>query len=47
MRLVSRGGDWEIEGSQKERARVALAVLDGQHLRYEIAGNSVVKGERS
>lgn len=44
MRLVSRGDDWEIEGPQKERARVAFAVLDGPHLRYETAGNSAVKG---
>ena len=44
MRLVSRGGDWEIEGPQKERARIAFAVLDGPHLRYEIAGNSAVEG---
>jgi hypothetical protein len=47
MELVSRGGDWQIQGPQKERAQVAFAVLDGHHLKYEFAGNSVAKEEPS
>jgi hypothetical protein len=37
MRLVLQGGEWEIIGPQKERARVAYAVLDGDRLSYELA----------
>ena len=37
MTLVPRGNDWEIVGPEKERARVAYAVLDGGRLRYELA----------
>jgi hypothetical protein len=47
MRLVFRGSDWEIPGPQKERAQVAFAVLDGQQLKYEIAGSSVAREEPS
>jgi hypothetical protein len=46
MRLVSRGNEWEIVGPEKERARLAYAVLDGDRLVYELAEvsprNSVV-----
>src|SRR5208283_91600 len=38
MSLVSRGSEWGIEGPQKERARLAYAVLDGGRLVYELAG---------
>ena len=37
MRLVSRGDEWEIVGPEKERARLAYAVLDGGRLVYELA----------
>ena len=37
MKLVSRGQQWEIEGPDKERARLAYAVLDGERLVYELA----------
>lgn len=37
MRLVRRGDDWEIEGQEHERARIAYAFLDGERLRYEVA----------
>ena len=37
MKLVSRGGEWEIEGPEKERARLAYAVLDRGRLVYELA----------
>lgn len=35
MRLVQRGNDWEIVGPDKERARLAYACLDGDHVVYE------------
>jgi hypothetical protein len=48
MRLVPRGGEWEIVGPEKERARLAYAVLDRGRLVYELAGDfprtSLVKG---
>jgi hypothetical protein len=37
MRLVSRGDEWEIVGPERERARLAYAVLDGGRLVYELA----------
>jgi hypothetical protein len=40
MELVSRGNDWEIVGPEKEKARLAYAVLDGDRLIYELAGTS-------
>jgi len=40
MTLVPRGDDWEIVGPEKERARLAYAVLDGGRLQYELAGAS-------
>jgi hypothetical protein len=41
MKLVQRGDDWVIEGPEKERARLAYAVLDGsQRLVYELASAS-------
>jgi hypothetical protein len=39
MKLVPRGQDWEIVGEQKERARLAYAVLDGDRLVYQLAGD--------
>ena len=40
MRLVSRGNEWEIVGPEKERARLAYAILDRGRLMYEVAGAS-------
>jgi len=37
MQLVSRGGEWEIVGPEKERARLAYATMDGGRLVYELA----------
>jgi hypothetical protein len=37
MKLIPRGDGWEIVGPDKERARLAYAVLDGDHLMYELA----------
>ena len=37
MKLVSRGNEWEIVGPEKERARLAYAVLDGGQLVYKLA----------
>jgi hypothetical protein len=45
MRLVRRGGDWEIEGPERKRASVAYAVIDGDQFFYECAGNPVEKVE--
>jgi len=41
MTLVRRGEDWAIEGPESERARLAYAVIDGDQLFYECAGNPV------
>jgi hypothetical protein len=38
LRLVQKRSGWEIEGSGKERARIAYAVRDGDRLNYEVAG---------
>lgn len=43
MRLVPRGSEWEILGPEKERARLAYAVLDGGRLVYELAEVSLQK----
>lgn len=37
MNLVPQGAEWEIAGPQKERARLAYAILDGDRVRYEIS----------
>jgi hypothetical protein len=44
MRLVRKNNDWEIEGPQKERARIAYAVLEGDRLTYNVADAPVSKG---
>ena len=36
MRLVSRNGQWEIEGPAREEACVAYAVREGKNIRYEL-----------
>jgi hypothetical protein len=36
MKILRRGSGWEIEGPQKERARLAYAVLDNNTLTYEV-----------
>jgi len=37
MKLVFADGAWKIIGPEKERARLAFAVLDGDRVRYEVA----------
>jgi hypothetical protein len=37
MKIVSRDGGWEIEGPEKERARIAYAVLDSGRVKYQLA----------
>jgi hypothetical protein len=37
MKLVPRGAGWEIVGPEKDRARLAYAVLDGDRLEFELA----------
>jgi len=39
MKLVPRGQEWKIVGPEKDRARLAYAVLDSGRLKYELAGN--------
>jgi len=46
MSLVQKDGDWVIEGSEKERARIAYAVLDGDRLVYELAGDHAPRTNR-
>jgi Polysaccharide deacetylase len=36
MKLVQKGGCWEIQGPEAERARVAFAVVEGDRLVYEV-----------
>jgi hypothetical protein len=36
MSIVRRGSDWQITGPEKERARLAYAVLDGDRIVYEL-----------
>jgi hypothetical protein len=36
MKLVPRGDEWEIVGPEKERARLAYAVLEGNHVVYDL-----------
>jgi len=36
MELVRDGGRWHIEGPDKERARVAYAILEGDRLTYRL-----------
>lgn len=44
MKIVRRGNEWEIEGSQKEDARLAYAVLDGERVIYEMSGVTISEG---
>ena len=37
LTLVQKGGNWEIEGRGKERARIAYAVREGDRLAYDVA----------
>jgi hypothetical protein len=37
MKLIPCGDDWEIVGPEKERARLAYAVLEGDRLVYQLA----------
>ena len=48
MSLVSEAGGWRIEGPGKERARLALAKLDGDRLVYTVASvSSVGRSQRA
>jgi hypothetical protein len=40
---VRGANDWEIEGPDRERARVAYAVLDGKRLNYEVSKAGVTE----
>jgi len=39
MTVVKRDGNWQVEGSGAERAKVAFATIVGDHLEYEIQNN--------
>jgi hypothetical protein len=41
MTLTRRGERWEIEGPGKERARIAYASLEGNHLVYRVDSSSL------
>ncbi len=43
MKLIRKRDQWEIEGPQKDRARIAYAVLDGDRMTYEVADGVVRK----
>jgi len=45
MRLVPRGGSWQIEGQGKERARIAWASRDGDRLIYSLEKDPGVPGQ--
>jgi hypothetical protein len=47
MNLIQKDGDWVIEGFEKERARIAYAVLDGDRLVYDLAGVYAPDASRS
>jgi hypothetical protein len=47
MNLNQKDGDWVIEGPEKERARIAYAVLDGEHLVYDLASVYAPDASRS
>jgi hypothetical protein len=47
MQLLEKNGRWEIKGPEKERARIAYAVLEGDRLRYEVTGVLAREGVRS
>jgi hypothetical protein len=46
LTLVQKGSGWEIEGSGKERARIAYAVREGDRLAYEVAPAPAHEGAR-
>jgi len=37
MKLIRKNNEWEISGPEKQRARLAYAILEGDHLSYELA----------
>jgi hypothetical protein len=47
MKLIKKDGDWEIQGAESDRARIAFAVLKGDRVTYEFAGCGAEKNVRS
>ena len=47
MNLIQKDGDWVIEGPEKERARIAYAILEGDCLVYDLAGVYAPDASRS
>jgi len=47
MKVVPKGNEWVIEGPEKERARLAFAVQEGEQLVYELEEHAVpLEGKR-
>ena len=44
MKLVRQGNNWVIEGPEKDRARIAYAVLEGDRLAYDLRPASRLQG---
>jgi hypothetical protein len=44
MKIVRRGNEWDIEGPEKQRARLAYAVLDGDNLTFETPSVAALEG---
>jgi len=44
MRLVRQGDDWAIEGPEKDRARIAYALLEGDRLAYDLRPTTGFQG---
>lgn len=44
LQLVQKGGEWEIEGPGKEKARIAYAIREGDRLNYEVVGAPAHQG---
>src|ERR1035437_3414326 len=47
MKLVQKGGHWEIEGPESDRARIAFAVLSDDGLTYQFADCAAEASVRS
>ncbi len=41
MKLVQSGSQWEIEGAENKRARIAYATIDNGRLVYEVSGSLI------
>jgi hypothetical protein len=44
MKLVQNGSQWEIEGADNRRARIAYATIDNGRLVYELSSSLIQQG---